>query len=415
MQPIKLIASAVISELQSSDMYLSIRGRLCDVSANLNQVKVTEAFIDEIVANKEKYTCIPLCADVRGLVNDKTIGHMYNKSTGEFMSQIIGAMYDFEKEGSGDSTSLIISVRVMKRYSAVCAALTKLFAENRLKFSFEISCGEYSKAPDGTMIIDASPSNYLEGAAVVTFPACEDAVALELVAECLNKGDENMNADEEKIVETADETAEVIVEHTVETIETVTTYDTDTGVSSFEQTRKVENVTVPCEFAEEAAADVHEEVEASDEVTQASEETAEQSEEVSDAVEETAEETASAEEAPAEETAAAEETTEDEVACNNCDDKDKDEDERASEESVEAEADANNTIAELLSAVKALAEELASLKESISHREEAVSENNVDEEVEEVTASVEPRWTLVNPFTDSMAMPVKKFSLLEKK
>ena len=59
--------------------------------------------------------------------------------------------------------------------------------------------------------------------------------------------------------------------------------------------------------------------------------------------------------------------------------------------------------------------ELASLKESISHREvaeAAEAEPEVKEEEKEVTA--ERKWTLVNPFVSNMSMPGKKFTLLEK-
>ena len=199
-----ITASAVISELQSSDMYLSVRGRLCDTKTNANGHRVTEAFIDEIVANQDKYVGIPLCADVRSLINGNKLGHMYNKLTNQFMSAIIGSMYSFEKITASDGVaSLIIEARIMKRYKAICEALTKLFADNKLKFSFELSCGAYSELDDGTILIDANEQNFLEGAAVVTFPACEDAVAMQLVAECLGKGDATMEKNDERIAEEA--------------------------------------------------------------------------------------------------------------------------------------------------------------------------------------------------------------------
>jgi len=46
--------------------------------------------------------------------------------------------------------------RIMKRNKAVCNAITQLFASSTLKFSFEISCGEYEEDTDGTIVIDAS-------------------------------------------------------------------------------------------------------------------------------------------------------------------------------------------------------------------------------------------------------------------
>lgn len=189
------VASAIVSEIQSSDLYLTVKARLFDTKANLNNVKVTEAFISEIVENQDKYVGLPLYADVRGLVNGNTVGHMYDRSTGEFKSTSIGSFYAFEKEQTEDNTYLVGYARIMKRNKAVCAAVCNLFASGNLKFSFEITCGSYTQEPDGTCVIDADESNYLEGVAIVTFPACEDAVALELVAEIESKGDENM-ADE---------------------------------------------------------------------------------------------------------------------------------------------------------------------------------------------------------------------------
>lgn len=48
----KIIASAIVSELQSSDIFMTIKARLFDLKANLNGARVTEAFLDEIVANE---------------------------------------------------------------------------------------------------------------------------------------------------------------------------------------------------------------------------------------------------------------------------------------------------------------------------------------------------------------------------
>lgn len=61
----------------------------------------------------------------------------------------------------------------MKRNKAVCKAIMELFANNELKFSFEINCGKPAYDEDGTLVIDACPENYFEGEAIVTMPACE--------------------------------------------------------------------------------------------------------------------------------------------------------------------------------------------------------------------------------------------------
>lgn len=435
MQKKTLTASAIISELQSSEMYLIVRGQLCDTKTNLNGVRVTESFIDEIVSNESKYQGIPLCADVRGLVNDRTIGHMYNQATGEFMSAIIGSMQNFEKITAEDGTSsLVFTARIMKRYGKVCSALSNLFAEHRLKFSFEISAGKYAEDADGTIVIDADEANYLEGAAVVTFPACEDAVAMELVAECLSKGDDaGMQTNEDaKVTETAEaevteerdeeivaeeqteetqtaenseavtaeseaeqtedqpveaetqtaeqqnaetETAETYVMVTQEQRETVSTYDTDTGVSTYETVAHSVSVDGPSEGFMNMPS-----------------ETAEVSEQTSE--------------------------------CKNEDDDDKKKEQASetAEEEPEAKKENADEIAELRNAIKELKAEIASLAELVSPHEEKANENVTAE-----TAPAEKRWTLVegskviaerqwdlvSPFTSDIAVK-PKYSLLEE-
>lgn len=216
--------ASVVSEIQQSDIYLTVKARLLETPrANLNGVRVTAAFVDEIVNNEQKYVGLPLCADVKNLANgDYThLGHLYDARTGEFHSAQIGSFYQFEKEETADGAALIGYARIMKRNKAVCHAISELFADGALKFSFEISCGSYKELDDGTIEIDASQDNFLEGAAVVSFPACENAVALDLVAECnsiaddTRKGDETMDkesmevvASDEQIVEPVEQVAE---------------------------------------------------------------------------------------------------------------------------------------------------------------------------------------------------------------
>ena len=93
--------ASVISEIQQSDMFMSVKMRILETpKANLNGVRVTEAFIDEIIADEERYVGLPLYADVKSLLNGNysNLGHMYNAKTGEFYSTQIGSFYNFEKE-----------------------------------------------------------------------------------------------------------------------------------------------------------------------------------------------------------------------------------------------------------------------------------------------------------------------------
>ena len=216
---LKCVASA--SELiQQSDLYMTVKAVLFTTpTPNLNGVRCTEAFIDEIVANQDAYVGLPLNADIRSLESGQynKLGHMFDSSTGTFATAIIGSFYKFEKSvlPNGD-IGLVGYARIMKRNQAVCTAVGELFASGNLKFSFEISCGSYTTLEDGTMLIDASKDNYLEGMCIVWSPACPEAVAKELVAELTNDGKEAEKMSEqsaEVMAEVTTEETEVIAEN----------------------------------------------------------------------------------------------------------------------------------------------------------------------------------------------------------
>ena len=206
--------ASVISEMKQSDMFMSVKMRILETpKANLNGVRVTEAFIDEVVADEERYVGLPLYADKKSLLAGKygNLGHMYNQKTGEFYSTQIGSFYQFEKETFKGGAYLVGYARIPKRDKKLSKAIAELFADGALKFSFEIACSDYSEDEEGILVIDASENNYLEGTAIVTFPACEDAVALEFVAqreaENAERGEIEM-AEVEKLETVAEEETE---------------------------------------------------------------------------------------------------------------------------------------------------------------------------------------------------------------
>ena len=181
---------------------------------------------------------------------------------------MIGSFYRFEKaEIKEGEIALIGFARVLKRNKKVCSAIAELFAAGDLKFSFEITCGEYAKLDDGTIRIDASEKNFIEGMAIVSMPACPDAVALELVAEItgIGKEAEPMDKDEMKVAEETTETAEEnVTEEHVEAEKYVTqthvehdrvsTYDTETGVDTETTVTVEQRVSGPVATAEDEAA-----------------------------------------------------------------------------------------------------------------------------------------------------------------
>lgn len=360
METKKIQASVIVSEIQSSDIYLTIKARLFDLKPNLNGVRVTEAFLNEIVMNEDKYVGIPLYADIRGLIAKQPIGHLYNPRTGEFLSTQIGSFYHYEKEVDGDNTYLCGYARVMKRNKAVCKAIAELFATNNLKFSFELSCGAYTEDEDGTLVIDAHPSNYFEGEAIVTFPACQEATATQLIAECMDKREEGERMTEEQIMTTAEEQANA------EAIQ-----------------------------AEAATEEAQTEIAETETVDKESEEAPEEDKEP-----ESEPETAACNESEkkAEKTAETEEEHEETV-----------EDEKAAPEEEEEEEPG---IAELIRQIASMQDAIKALSEIVGEIRKADEQQKVDAAAVEETITASTDEPVINPFMGEIKAPVG-YSLLE--
>lgn len=255
MNKLVFVASAV-SDIQQSDIFMTVKARICEApAANLNGARVTEAFIDEVIGNETRYVGLPLYADVRSLTKGdyRRLGHLYDSRTGEFHSTQIGSFYKFEKEEFetkvGDETQkgcyLVGYARIAKRNKKLTNAILELFADNALKFSFELTVGEYETLDDDTILIDASESNYLEGTAIVTFPACEDAVALELVAQ---KADDTEGGEKEMAGIKPEEKPIVAEAEQAEATETVA--ESEKIETAEEESEKVE---IAAEATEETA------------------------------------------------------------------------------------------------------------------------------------------------------------------
>lgn len=147
--------------------------------------------------------------------------------------------------GSGKK-ALVGYARVWKRYKAVCRALSQMFTDDILKFSFEINAGSLQVNENSTQIIDASVDNYLEGMCVVSFPACPEAVAEQLVAEIMiPKDGDSMKDTETKVAE-----AEAEVKAEAEVAEAAETEEVKVEAETAEE-EKVEAVEVKAETEEE--------------------------------------------------------------------------------------------------------------------------------------------------------------------
>lgn len=209
-------ADSASTELKSTNRYMALSMRMFSTRPNRNGVAVTEAFIDEIVANKEDYVCMPLCADAKKLRSKQYRGltHMYDRERRVFLSDRIGGFNDFMKVEDEYGVSLIGYARVDKRDALVCEALEELYAGGALNFSFEILAGEL-REEDGVTIVDASDKNELTAMAVVSVPAYPESKALDLVAEAEPKIDEETFFENAKY---ADADAMLSAELDVETV-----------------------------------------------------------------------------------------------------------------------------------------------------------------------------------------------------
>ena len=215
-QMFTLTASAVsVAEeaLEHNEVFLVIRFRLLDDTANLNREGVTKAFIDDIVQRQDKLLGLPLYCDVnRLLMRDYgCLGHMYDRETGEFHSTQIGSITSFEKSEDEGVSAVIATARVPKREHEICDRLIELYDTNSLKFSFEI---RYDPAHmveiDGVRFVDAYEKNVLAGVSVVSVPAFPESCALEMVAEAEQvQGDEPTMTIEEAMASIAQKDEEM--------------------------------------------------------------------------------------------------------------------------------------------------------------------------------------------------------------
>ena len=178
---------------------------------------MTVAFIDEIIANPDKYNCLPLYVDIDRLKarDYRALGHMLNRVSGRFRSTQVGSMRDFRKVEDEYGVSLIGEARIPKREQVVCDRVMELYDMGDLNFSFELRYTEdHVIVKDGVTYVDAAEHNVLTGMAIVSVPAYQEAFALSLVAE--DQTETEVSTDEmDKGVETMDKAENIVTEQTV--------------------------------------------------------------------------------------------------------------------------------------------------------------------------------------------------------
>lgn len=184
-----LVSSYGISGIEANDIYMAVKVKMLSDRRNLNDMRVTAAFIEKVAADHQQYIGTPLVVDKLRLESGQynRLTHMQDERTGAFHSQQIGSFVAFEvlKEEDGE-TVLVGTARVEKRFERACAAIQQLYEMDKLRVSFEIIASVYTQTTD-EIIIDADDGNKLIGMCIVSIPAYEDAKALALIASLLTE------------------------------------------------------------------------------------------------------------------------------------------------------------------------------------------------------------------------------------
>ena len=266
---------------------------------NRNNEGVTAAFISDLIKRQDEFECLPFYADTKNLLarNYDQLPHLFNRITKKFSSTQIGSLTDFYSETDNDGViSLYATARVPKREKEICIRLAELYDLGMLSVSFEVRYNpEHTVTKDGVLFIDANEDNALTGIALVSVPACEDACALDMVAEVADgsevvaESEEQAERGETEPMEKENLTAEVTeetvvaeeqtqVEAVAETEEVHETVDEEQTVVAEEQEEQKE--------PEDEQKDPEEEKETVAEVQEASAEVIEHSVDTHESVEE---------------------------------------------------------------------------------------------------------------------------------
>ena len=196
---------SISEEAKLNPTFLTVDVKLCDSSLNLNREGVTQEFIEQFVASANDHVCLPFYADVKNLLaeNYSALGHLYNKATRKFGTQMIGSMSEFYTETDDNGVvSLCGKIRIPKRDRDIVYRLVDLYEMGRFAGSTEVSYDprECEITANGKFII-ASENSSLNGLCLVWTPACADAYAMDMVAEAADDSEEIVTEGEELTAE----------------------------------------------------------------------------------------------------------------------------------------------------------------------------------------------------------------------
>lgn len=223
-----LLAEDVLisEESKLNPIFLTVDVKLCDSVVNANREGVTEAFIADVISRANDHLCLPFYADVKNLLaeNYEQLGHLYNKVTRKFGTNMIGSISEFYSDTDENGVvSLYGKIKIPKRDRDIVHRLVDLYEMGRFAVSVELSYDprEVIVAADGNFI-DASENSSLTGLCLVWRPACADAFALDMVAEAADGSEEIVTEGEELTAERGEkepmEKEKITTEATVEEV-----------------------------------------------------------------------------------------------------------------------------------------------------------------------------------------------------
>lgn len=271
-QKLELLATEVMISEETQKLnptFLTVDVKLCDSNLNLNREAVSAEFIRNFADTAQEHLCMPFYADVKNLLagNYEQLGHMYSKVTRKFGTNMIGSMSEFYTSEEDGVVSLYGKIRIPKRDRDIVYRLVDLYEMGRFAVSTEVSYDprECEITANGKFIV-ASENSSLNGLCLVWRPACEDAYALDMVAE-QHASDSEIVTDsnelegdrgETELMEKENTTAEV-TEEIVATEETVAeAEETHDDAVAEEQTAVAEEQEVAEGQNEEAVAETQE-------------------------------------------------------------------------------------------------------------------------------------------------------------
>ena len=237
-----LLSSEVMisEESKQHPVFLTVRFLLASSEPNKNHEGVTADFIHSLVSRREMFECLPMYVDMNKLLagDYEHLGHLYSKVTKTFKTIQFGSLTNFYEEADENGvTYLYAEARFPKREYDACVRLIELYELGKLCVSVELKYNpEHTVMIDGAKMIDAHEDNALTGLCIVSRPAEEKAVALDMVAEehaddsqsIITEGEELTNRGETETMKKENVMAEE-VEQTAEAEQTVT--ETETTVA----------------------------------------------------------------------------------------------------------------------------------------------------------------------------------------